>query len=113
MLKASKTKRRVVTYMAGFEGVKFLKRERVTPEHQPDAKWPLFLYEIGGGEDNHEEETGHQDQAEYQASTQEDKSDQVPFASLETTTQVNVAKYTVLAAAASVLIAVVRNRFFR
>lgn len=34
--------------MAGFEGITALKVEKVTPEHQPDAKWPLFLYELGG-----------------------------------------------------------------
>eukprot|EP00617_Octactis_speculum_P026617 CAMPEP_0185767870 /NCGR_PEP_ID=MMETSP1174-20130828/45613_1 /TAXON_ID=35687 /ORGANISM="Dictyocha speculum, Strain CCMP1381" /LENGTH=150 /DNA_ID=CAMNT_0028452241 /DNA_START=27 /DNA_END=476 /DNA_ORIENTATION=- len=30
---------RVVTYMAGFEGIEPVAIEQVTPKHQPDAKW--------------------------------------------------------------------------
>ena len=48
-LQASPTKRRVATYMAGFEGIDPLEVIKVAPPHQPGAKWPVFLFELGGG----------------------------------------------------------------
>jgi hypothetical protein len=48
-LVASPTRRRVVTYMAGFEGEVAAAVLKVTPPHQPAAKWPVFLFELGGG----------------------------------------------------------------
>jgi hypothetical protein len=43
-------KRRVATYMSGFDGITPIAVEKTTPAHQPDAQWPVFLYELGGKE---------------------------------------------------------------
>lgn len=48
-LEASPVRRRIATYMAPFEGVAPVRVEKVTPPHQPDAKWPVFLFHLGGG----------------------------------------------------------------
>ena len=36
---------RVATYMSSFEGVVPTRMAKVAPEHQPDAKWPVFLFD--------------------------------------------------------------------
>lgn len=51
-LQASNKQRRVATYMAGFEGIEPLEVLKVAPPHQPGAQWPVFLFELGGGDNN-------------------------------------------------------------
>jgi hypothetical protein len=48
LLTANARKLKVATYMAGFEGVKPIATVKITPSHQPDARWPVFLFELGG-----------------------------------------------------------------
>eukprot|EP00614_Pseudopedinella_elastica_P007963 CAMPEP_0172610422 /NCGR_PEP_ID=MMETSP1068-20121228/30236_1 /TAXON_ID=35684 /ORGANISM="Pseudopedinella elastica, Strain CCMP716" /LENGTH=83 /DNA_ID=CAMNT_0013414129 /DNA_START=180 /DNA_END=428 /DNA_ORIENTATION=- len=65
-------RRRVATYMAGFEGVTPQAVEKVTPAHQPDAKWPVFLFALGNfgsekGGDELEEADPSLSQAEAEA----------------------------------------------
>uniref|UniRef100_A0A7S3JYL2 Methyltransferase domain-containing protein n=1 Tax=Aureoumbra lagunensis TaxID=44058 RepID=A0A7S3JYL2_9STRA len=38
--------RRIVTYMSPFPEISYSVKRFVTPSHQPNAKWPLFLYTI-------------------------------------------------------------------
>mmetsp|Transcript_11706 Transcript_11706/g.15177 ORF Transcript_11706/g.15177 Transcript_11706/m.15177 type:complete len:179 (-) Transcript_11706:69-605(-) len=37
---------RVVTYMSPFEGMEPTETLKLTPEHQKEAEWPLFLYHL-------------------------------------------------------------------
>ena len=58
--------------MAGFEGVTPQAVEKVTPAHQPDAKWPVFLFALGDfgsekGGDELEEADPSLSQAEAEA----------------------------------------------
>jgi len=44
--RTKKKPRRIITYMAGFEDEKYLRKEHCQVDHQEGAAWPVYLYHV-------------------------------------------------------------------